>query len=519
MVSENVQEQLSVHLLDVRALLAIDDLAEVTIGLIANMVYAETSMVEFRDLLQNSFHERMAAQLANGIIAVDHPLFDTALELLEALSEEDVEFGEPNKASTQMTMEHITSAILTKNDFEQDAFETMVRTLLRWASKRDLRLDSRDLAKIYETVIQKEVDVEGTTEEGEKSLVQPFESILGELASERAVDSADEVEDLTEPAANWVRYSTTQPNTRQNRLCATGFLILCNVCDDNFAVKAVSEQRLHEAAIAVLRDPAKRRFKEVRTNAAAFLANLCQPKQNRETIMDTKIVSELFYDVPDVEPELSIKIMRRLVSSGFGAAAEAAMQDERSSLPNFKHVIELLPDQKALQHRIGKQDLQGESMGMQAPSRPGEQLTKDIAHIFVNLRRHSDAVSTLVTPKLVRALVNLVLLGVKARNAFDTSEGVFGLGLVLQGNHKNTDLLAIEMIEAITRYHGTAAFSQIVEARKADTSDVAQKVTENATSVFVRLVEVAERQDLAMDVLTKLKDVLSAGLVGREVAD
>ena len=515
MVSETVQHYLSQHLVEIRSFITIDNLAEVTIGLLANMVFADNSAIELPLLLRMSFHERIAVQIANGIIATDHPLFDTALEILEALSEEDVDTSVPNRMSTQMAMEQITSGVLTHNDFEQDAFETLVRILLRWASKRELRATSRDLAKVYEATIQRE-DFDAGASDAEKSLVEPFESILGELASERAVDPSADVEDLVEPANNWIKYSTTQPNARQSRLCATGFLFLCNLCNEAFAVTAVQKLSLHNPTVAVLRDPAKRKVMEICTNAAAFLANLCQPKSNKQVILDTNIVSYLFYDAADVEPELSIKIMRRLVSGGFAPAAAAALDDERVGLPNFKHVVEQLPEQKALQDKISQKGIEGETLGMQAPTKPGEQLTKDIAHIFVDIRRHTDAVTALITPKLVWALFNTILLGLKTRNAFDTSEGVFGLGLALQGEEQHVERLALEAIEAITRNDGLAACRQIMEARKSENNEVARKVAENAMSILVRLVHIGERKAMPTDLMESLRDVLNLGLQGTE---
>jgi hypothetical protein len=505
------------------------------------MMYDDCSKLDVSTLLEKGFQESISAQIAAKTYAtvLHHPLhglFNSALEILETLSEDDVEIGVSNPSSTEATMRNITTSILINNDFEPEDFETLVRMLLRWASKRDLRTTSRALPRVYEAAVQREPDKQEQDEREQdaqeqddqesdeqgpeehkdrNSLLEPFESILGELAAERISDekiTQEEREDMILPAIDWVRYSTTQPNVRQNRLCATGFLLLCNMCDDAFAIEAVRKYRLHEAAIATLKDPAKRKDRAVRTHAAAFLANLCQPVQNRDAILKSNIVCDLFYDAADVESELSIRMMRRLVSGGHATSAAAATDEARNGVPSFKHVVEQLPDQKVLQDEMGKpQGIEGEALGGKSAPKPGEQLTKDIAHIYVDIRRHTPAANALITTPLIWSLINLVLLGLRIRNAFDTSEGVFGLGLALQGDEAAVEPLAVEAIEALTRGKGVDAFKQVMEMGKGE-NEVAKKVAENAASVLGRLVEVAERKDLSSEVVESLREALSLRL-------
>jgi hypothetical protein len=511
MASEHIQNHLSQHLDNIHELFAIRGLWEITIGLLANMLYAENSPVEVSQLVQQGFHEAITAPMSRNEINIEHPLFDSAIQILEDLSEADIETAIPNTSATKAAMEHITYSLLTL-PLEHDAFETLLRILLSWAAKRDLRASSRNLAKVYEVLVRRETDVGNLGDE--KSLLVPFESILGELASERAEDTNVDLNDLIEPASAWVQYSHPSPtyNAYLNRMIATSYLILTNSCTEAFAIHAVKDLKLHEAAITTLRDSVKRKDLAVRTNAIAFLANLSQPAQNREVILNISIVSDLFYDAPEVEPELPIKVMRRLVSGGLAGvlAAQAAMSDVRGGVPSFKHVVEQLPDQKALQDAIGNQDGQVEGLGMQPPVKPGEYLTKDIAHIFVDIRRNNGDITAFITPKLVWALLNLVLLGTKTRNAFDTSEGVFGLGLALQGEGAIVDELAVEAIEALTRNNGLAVFKQIIESGVRDENEVAKKVAENATSVILRLTNIAQRRGLPADAIERLKEVVQS---------
>lgn len=512
--SPRIHELLAGHLDDLREVLTRRALCEITIGLLANLLYNHCAVLEVSTLVGKGFHATIAAQLETGNLNTDHPLFDTALELLEAISEEDLELRVPNEESTLAAVKSISLFITSDHTPEGEVLEALVRILLRWASKKSLRLASTNLAQVYQAFLWSSAEEEDNKAEAEQgqSLLVPFESILGESASDCA-DDAGATPDLLEAVIPWIRYETRiTPAFKADRLCATGFLILCNLCTESFAIAAVQDLNLHEPTISVLRSRERRQVKELRKNAAAFLANMCQPRLNRTMILRTNIVSDLFYDVPDVETELPIHMMRRLVGGGYADAVEAAMADSRNGVPSFKHILEQLSDQKQLQDDIAKAKPEGEGFGHQATVIPGEQLTKDIAHIYVDVRRHAVQVNEMVTPKLIWALVNLVIISLRSRNPFDASEGVLGLGLALQGEKVLVAAYAVDAIEALTRTSGLAAFKQVIESGKSNGSNtVATKVSENATNVLSRLLEVAKEKILPTDVQVKLLDVLTIG--------
>jgi hypothetical protein len=268
--------------------------------------------------------------------------------------------------------------------------------------------------------------------------------------------------------------------------------------------------------MSTLRDPAWCAINDLRTNASAFLANMCQPDSNKKLIVDSNIVRELFYDKDHVPSTLPIRMVRRLISNTTNDnwIQDMITPDTKTGVPSFKDIMAKLPDQNAMQDELQTAVPNGDGLNPLTPpaQSPNQQLTRDIGHIYVDLRRHTRLISQSVTTKLIWCLVNLILIGMRTRNALDTSDGVFGLGLALQNDGAVVESLALEAIEALRCANGFVILKQVIEMGKGDAAQVAKKVAENATNVLNSLVAVAERTGIPEDVLEAMREALRLGL-------
>jgi hypothetical protein len=342
--------------------------------------------------------------------------------------------------------------------------------------------------------------------------MRQFESLLGELVSQITwSDTHPSPKKLIKLAVEWIPLNAQ--DAIQERLCATAYLILCNMCNNDFATAAVSEFKLHEITISTLRNSHWCQFPSVRTNAGAFLANLCQPAANKDVILKSRIVNELFYDGEFGSPALSARMLRRLVSNTDAEWVKDVSDSQRhAEFPTFIDILEKLPDQKELQDSLKSDGINEDMIGAQTGPATGQQLARDVGHIYVDVRRRTSLINEYVTTNLIWCLANLVLIGLRHRNVLDISDGVFGLGLALQGEAGVAEPLALDAIEAL-RGTGFVAFKQVIEMGKGnDAGQVAKKVAENATNVLNLLVGVAERNHVPQEVVDSMKAVLRLGI-------
>ncbi|KIW08151.1 uncharacterized protein PV09_01084 [Verruconis gallopava] len=515
LASKELHAALAQHIDRIEQLLAISGICEVTVGLLANMLFDDNSVLEFSVLLEKGFQETIARQLAIHNLNTSHPMFETAVEIIDSLAEEDMEAKIPNVAATTAAVAHLIDFLFRASQASSDRSNNhrLVDILLRWTTSTEVRKEISQplyqssfykLPQVYELTLHHSQEVLEENVEN-KRLISKFESILGEFASQSATaEKSDALSgSLFAKAAEWIQLTRRSPVS--DKLCSTGYLILCNMCNDSFAVSAVHEHALHKIALAALLDSES---SEVRQSAAAFLGNLFHPVANKETLLQAGIIQTIY----KADENAAIRLMRRLLSNASGNLVTSITNGSQQNLPLLKDIINKLPDQKALQDGLREIQTDGNVPGTQALN--SEQiLTKDIASIYVITRRHTTLANQYITTSLIWSLVNLVLLGIRTSNAIDLSNGVFGLGLVLQSKDPLTGSFAKSTVEALQHGDGLLALKQVIEmARDDQANPVAKKVAENATNVLHRLVEELEKDDKLDDMTQKLNDVLKLGL-------
>jgi hypothetical protein len=536
--SKHVQVELSEHLGRIRSLLSMPSLCGLTVGLLANMIFAENSVVELSTLLEMGFQEAVAEQLVSYNLKPGDALYGTALEILDSLVEEDVEMKILNPSSSTSAFNCLVRSLLMElpDSIRNSLTDQVIEILLRWAGSGELRAglvkqernpmrtetngDScHAMACVYQHTLERH-KAELETSDGQISDVQQlltrFESTLGEVATQIALEGTDMGSNkLFDLATEWIKPRKRCPVG--DRLCATGYLVLCNMCTDDFAVTAVREFKLQEPAIRTLRDPEYCQIRAIRTNASAFLANLCQPKANRASILASNIVRDTFYDNQYIETTIPLRMARKLVSKTDEDWVKDVVSDVRAAklgIPCFKDMVEKLPNQQDLQKELNTLAANGDVQGSQF--QPGQsldqQLTRDIGHIYVDIRRRTASVNQYITTELIWCLVNLILLGMRSRNALDISDGVFGLGLALQNDTEVVEQLALEATEALRRGNGFPVLRQVIAMGEGNVSEVAKKVAENATKVLDVLITVAKRKSVSEDVVAEMEEVFAFGV-------
>lgn len=536
--SEDVQILLSDHLDRIQDVLKIPELLDVSIGLVANMIFDDASVVEASDLLNKGFHETITAHLRpRGTHEASHNFHETALEITNWLAEEDGEMKTPNVSASAAAIRNLAK-LLDRNELsiydDQDQSATIKIVtqflqadktwpeLLKDESYEDCAVLSRIYCKTMHPNLVK-LDVQLATGrdwiDEEVEALSRLESVLGELAAQIARESTGLASNLSSnhffaQAVDFIRTSDADNAifAAVHRTIAFGYLILCNLCTDEFATAVVRDYKLHQDAVAIFRESIEDGYDSAHKNAAAFLANLCQPMANKRIIAESGIISELFYDNPNVQPSVPIHMVRKLIANVRDVDWLAAAMSERGAIPSFKDILSHLPNQKVAQDESNAAAAGAQVLGTQQKPSPTELLTKDIGHIYVDLRRQRTVVNTIVTTELVWCLVSLIMIGSRTRNALDISDGVLGLGLAIKNVQGVAEPLAVAAIEALQYAGGLQTLKSVVQMGAGDATSVAKRVAENATNVLSVLVSVAERKRMAEDVVQEMKDVMRLGV-------